>query len=110
MWTKTRVWNVLASANNSIRRRQAAEFATQAECPFQQLRKPPCFLSLTEQFLRFRRPSGGGKTGDLPFDEGQLNAAYTRRFASAEHFADCCLLEIIDSHAASLNLATQQPG
>src|SRR6202142_1244197 len=103
--TKMRVRNVLASANNSIRRRQAAEFTAQSECPFQQLRKPPCFFSLTEQPLRFRQASGSGKTGDLPFHKGQFDASDTRWFASAEHFGDCCLLEIVDSHAASLNLA-----
>jgi hypothetical protein len=72
------------------------------------MREGARFLSLTEQLCRFFRTSSSGETGDLPFYDGQFNTPDTRGFASTVDSGDCCLLEIIDSHGAWLDLATQQ--
>jgi hypothetical protein len=108
MREQTRIRNVLAPANNSLRRRQAAEFRTQPERPFQQLRKAPRTLALAEQLPCFRRAASGSETGDLPLDDRQFDASDTCRFPSAEDLGDTRFLKVTDSHAASLDPATQQ--
>ncbi len=41
-------------------------------------------------------------------DDRQFNASDTRRFAGAKNSGDCRSLEIVDSHVAGFDLATQQ--
>src|SRR5208282_1202079 len=88
--------------------RQAAEFRAQSKRSFQQIRKTPRSRSLTQQLLRFRRAPGGSEAGYLSLHDRQFDASDTCWFASAEYSGDCCLLKIIDSHAAGLDLAPQQ--
>jgi hypothetical protein len=82
---KTRVGNILATANNGFRQRQAPQLRTQAERAVQQLGKAARILAVAEQRFRFAGTLGGGQARDLTFDERQFYASDARQFPSAEN-------------------------